>query len=322
MNTYDPTITRAEIAERIMSAHRRIAVAEHRVDMIAWRSPLAGDPLVPEDMPMPPRPDDHVAYPSLLVATTCPGSFYPWTRRSDLCSRIATPGGGAITKARALNVNANATPEQAVAVIHDADALAEQAEQEAADYVEAVIAAIAAWRQSQSGAVESLDSLVAGVREDIRQRDIQRAAALAAQRAAQQQEEAQAAAELADRDAWIGQHGTPRLRRLIAEGIECESLYLEERLALERPGWQWAEDVDGEAREVRNARQEGLDLLDEARRTDPAAKLVWWVVEHECDEDCEPDCARAETDRKDYACTADFLARDIVFGGPAGRGTL
>ena len=136
----------------------------------------------------------------------------------------------------------------------------------------------------------------------------------AAERAAADQlaQQARRAVEKAD---WITEHGSDRLKRLLSEGIECESVYLDERIAAERPGWSYQCDRRGEAEEVRNARQEGLDLLDEARKTDPQAKLAWWTIDHEHDgcEDAE-DCPRY--DWKGYACTSIFLGSDIVYGVP------
>ncbi|MCE5324910.1 MAG: hypothetical protein LLG01_00700 [Planctomycetaceae bacterium] len=116
----------------------------------------------------------------------------------------------------------------------------------------------------------------------------------------------------AEENAWIAEHGSTRLKRLVAENIEHEAVYLEERLTLERPGWAYDADVQGEAKEPRNSKQEGLDLLDEARKTDPEAQLVWWVVDNSDD----PDREDTHAIWKGYACTAEFLGRDIVFGVP------
>jgi hypothetical protein len=121
----------------------------------------------------------------------------------------------------------------------------------------------------------------------------------------------------AERLAWIAEHGSPRLQRLAAEEIECENVYLEERLALERPGWAYDSDVRGEAKDTRNSKQEGLDLLDEARKIAPDAKLVWWVIEHVHNDTCDECGCDKETDWKGYACTTEFLGEDIVFGTPS-----
>lgn len=117
------------------------------------------------------------------------------------------------------------------------------------------------------------------------------------------------------RNAWIAEHGSTRLKRLLAEGIELENTYLDERIALERPGWAYQYDRRGEANEARNARQTGLDLLDEARKTAPQAKLVWWTVEHEHD-DCGEYDECPKYDWKGYACTSTFLGIETVFGVP------
>jgi hypothetical protein len=118
------------------------------------------------------------------------------------------------------------------------------------------------------------------------------------------------------KNTWIAEHGSPRLRRLTAEGIEHESVYMEERLAAERPDWCWALGVYGEAEIVRNARQEGLDLLDRARETDPSAKLVWWVIADDKGRNQYEEDDETDNGWKGYACTAKFLDRGIVFGVP------
>lgn len=122
-------------------------------------------------------------------------------------------------------------------------------------------------------------------------------------------------ARYSERNAWIAAHGSARLKRLLAEGIELENTYLSERIALERPGWAYDCDRRGEARQVRNARQEGLDLLDEARKIDPDATLVWWTITHEHD-DCEDTGDCPVYDWKGYACSSTFLGIDIVYGIP------
>lgn len=114
---------------------------------------------------------------------------------------------------------------------------------------------------------------------------------------------------------WIAEHGSDRLKRLVAEGIEHDNVYYEERLIAERPGWDYAYGVPGEARETRNTRQEGLDLLDKARKTDPNAKLVWWVIEHEHNDcDTEEDCPAY--DWRGYVCVGEFLGNEVVYGLP------
>lgn len=111
--------------------------------------------------------------------------------------------------------------------------------------------------------------------------------------------------------AWIEEHGSNRLRRCLAEGIECMAAYRDERLARERPFWRWESTVAGEASEPRNPTEEAFALLDRARESDPEAQLVRWEVEHEHNESCDGDCPKY--DMVGYAATAEFLGREIVF---------
>ena len=125
--------------------------------------------------------------------------------------------------------------------------------------------------------------------------------------AAQAKAAAEAAAK-AEVAAWIAAHGSVRLRRCVAEGIECAAAYRDERLALERPGWEW--DTDGVDSEPRNPSDEAFTLLDEARKTAPDAKLNYLVIEAEIDED-GPETA---ADWRGTVAQAEFLGRTIRYG--------
>lgn len=130
--------------------------------------------------------------------------------------------------------------------------------------------------------------------------------------------DARAAAQDAERLRWIAEHGSTRLKRLVAESIEHQAVYRDERLALERPGWRWDVKVPGEGDDPRNAPEEAISLLDEARTLDPEARLTYWTVpacenEHWEDDD---ECPGYHEGWRGYACTAVFLGRKIVFGGP------
>lgn len=108
-----------------------------------------------------------------------------------------------------------------------------------------------------------------------------------------------------ERADWIAEHGSERLRRLVAEGIEHDAVYRDERLAVDRPGWDWLADSDwGEASlaEPRNASEAALRLLDRARKSDPAAHLQYFVLQQDDD----------TTDRG-YVVVTEFLGRDIVW---------
>jgi hypothetical protein len=122
------------------------------------------------------------------------------------------------------------------------------------------------------------------------------------------------AAAKAEEATWIAAHGSARLRRCLAEGIECSAAYRDERLALERVGWRWADTVRGSGAEPRNPTDEAFDLLDLARTSDPEAKLVFWTADEEVGDDTG-DIGLAQW--REYAAVGEFLGRAIVFGGPA-----
>lgn len=112
-------------------------------------------------------------------------------------------------------------------------------------------------------------------------------------------------------EAWIAAHGSPRLRRLVAEGIEHRNVYTTERMAFERPGWRFAGTTPGEEKPIRNATEKSLDLLDEARKIAPDCYLAWWVEPCDTDEDGE---SIEGTDWKGAVCLDTFLGEEIVYG--------
>ncbi len=127
-----------------------------------------------------------------------------------------------------------------------------------------------------------------------------------------------------ERKAWSERHGSPRLRRLLAENIEHTAVYLDERLAMERPEWRWDKKVMGSADKPRNVPQEGLDLLDAARASVPEkdraeVELVYWTISSCNDEDhyeTDGKCPGYHEGWRGYAATATFLGKDVVYGGP------
>ena len=133
-------------------------------------------------------------------------------------------------------------------------------------------------------------------------------------------EAAKVAAE-AEEVAWIGRHGSPRLRRLLLENIEYRGVYFSERLALDRPNWRVWNDIPGEESEPRNAPEEALDLLDEARKVEPKGHLVYITVDWK--DDAEAEAAGSESRYKwtGYGVLAEFLGRTIVLGGPPAPAT-
>ena len=114
-----------------------------------------------------------------------------------------------------------------------------------------------------------------------------------------------------ERQEWANRYGSARLQRCLREGIECEAIYRDERLALERQGWQWSSEVPGDHDEPRNPPDEAFALLDRARAFDGEAALRWWTATHTCDAGCYgDDCP--EYDRAEYCAISTFLGREIV----------
>lgn len=74
---------------------------------------------------------------------------------------------------------------------------------------------------------------------------------------------------------WIERHGSERLKKAVALDVldAVLSVYREERLRLERPGWVFPDNKD-QLHEIRNPSEEALDLLAEIRKTFPRASLV------------------------------------------------
>jgi len=111
-----------------------------------------------------------------------------------------------------------------------------------------------------------------------------------------------------ERASWIGEHGSDRLQRLLAEDIEHDAVYYDERLAADRPGWRWYRDVPGRIDEPRNPPAEALALLDEARRIVPDAELQYYAIE---------DDETGEMLETGYVAADDYLDRQIVLGAEA-----
>lgn len=118
------------------------------------------------------------------------------------------------------------------------------------------------------------------------------------------------AADRAKRNEWIARHGSDRLKRCAAEEIECDAVYRDERLAIERPDWQWTDCCQGDGDEPRNPPAEAFSILDGARQTDPDAVLRYWTVtarDRYHDEDGEEHF---------YVAVGEFLGREVVYGMP------
>jgi hypothetical protein len=86
----------------------------------------------------------------------------------------------------------------------------------------------------------------------------------------------EAQAYVASRATWVAEHGSDHLAEALELDLECDGLYREERLALERPGWVWEDRVmDFPEKDPRNPTPGAVTLLRQAREVEPAARLVW-----------------------------------------------
>lgn len=89
-------------------------------------------------------------------------------------------------------------------------------------------------------------------------------------------EQAAKAVQLAERDRWIAERGSERLRRAVSLGLgdTIWSSYREERLAADMPGWRHeTRDEDRDA--PREPTVEALAALEEARKKWPSVELIW-----------------------------------------------
>lgn len=150
-------------------------------------------------------------------------------------------------------------------------------------------------------------------REDKARADKEAAQAEHARREAEK--EAARQQELVERKAWAEQHGSTRLRRLLAEEIECTAVYRDERLAHDRPGWLWYQQVPGQIKgEPRNVAESAFETLDLSRQTDPSAKLAYYLVSEETDDETGNVIS---PEWRGCVATAEFLGETIIFGLPA-----
>ena len=110
--------------------------------------------------------------------------------------------------------------------------------------------------------------------------------------------------QIRERDAWIAEHGSDYLKRCFAEKYDIQELYENERLSMERPGWKWWQDVRGNYASFDLPPEDALKLLDECRKIEPGARLVF-VQGIECD-DGKP--------ASGFTVSSRFMGQEIVFG--------
>jgi hypothetical protein len=125
---------------------------------------------------------------------------------------------------------------------------------------------------------------------------------------------ARAEAARAERDAWIAEHGSQRLRDLLALDLPVTALYDEERqaaraaqLAIDLPGWQYR-DIPPQLLPPRNPSTEAIAALRAAREWDPAARLALRYRSYACGEHIDDD-GDAVYDADCDDCTRTYGAR-------------
>ncbi len=117
--------------------------------------------------------------------------------------------------------------------------------------------------------------------------------------------------------AWIAEHGSDRLKKCIAEDIECGAAYFDERLEMERPGWTVYKDCEGESSDPRNPPLAAFEVLEAARKFDPQSELQYHVVNGEpAGPDDDGDWVEATEGWRGYTAEAMFLGKRITFGLP------
>ena len=85
------------------------------------------------------------------------------------------------------------------------------------------------------------------------------------------------AAEVKEAAPWIKNHGSKRLKQILKENLLVTSMtvYRDERLEAEHPGWEWVRKSLSRLEDPRNPTEALLDLLETARLDFPDCKLRW-----------------------------------------------
>jgi hypothetical protein len=287
-------VDRADVAEHLNQLNARFNAAAKGMTATWFRH----DDMVPQDMSAPELPALPVLPPEYLgvvdLTSWEAGRWSPESKDPTAIHRDTLPRG----------LLRSAAPAAVVAALRAIELYVADIEQMARDYHARVEQAVAAHIAEQDGNVHTLAEIVAA------HRAARESAAADKTRQAAEAAEAKAAA-LADRAAWIKQHGSSRLKRLVAAAIEHDAVYRDERIAHDRPEWIWSARAGiGALESPRNAPEAALDLLDAARATEPKSQLKYYRICREASDDDEDD--GDEIVEAGYVAEATFLDRDIV----------
>lgn len=114
----------------------------------------------------------------------------------------------------------------------------------------------------------------------------------------------------AERAAWIETNGSRRLQLMLAEGIGLDQTYRDERLAAERPGWSWYEDICGMTTTIRDTSEAALDALLTARRELPEDENI--TLEWLRDAGHIDGCEHEEPEGEYRDTLAEFIPRPVL----------
>lgn len=144
-----------------------------------------------------------------------------------------------------------------------------------------------------------------------------RAHSKVANEAAEAEKEKRDAAEIVERDRWIAEHGSQRLKMIVEEDMIDDSLavYRDERLAAERPCWIWDatwHNNEVGLRDVRNPAAKDLLWYRATRKRHPECKLIYaFLAAAQPDDYYEDD--DDDTPRVSEAVIKDqFLGRTVI----------
>jgi len=117
------------------------------------------------------------------------------------------------------------------------------------------------------------------------------------------------------REAWIAEHGSDRLKQCVAEGFEYGEIYIEERIAAERPEWSRMRNTGRSTLAApANPPAGALEVLGVARRSAPDAKLVRVIGRHAGAVEHVRGVAWGPKPPCGYVCTCDLGGETLVFG--------
>lgn len=119
-----------------------------------------------------------------------------------------------------------------------------------------------------------------------------------------------------DRSGWIELNGSDRLKKCSAEGIQCDAIYRDERLASERPGWCWYDQCVGASDAPRNPDSEAFEMLEDARKFDAESEMYFHTVSAYDEFDDDGFTGERNNGWRGYTAEAMFQGKRITFGLP------